>query len=262
MESELSPGEAAEHLRRHDGVLGRARTAAHVMFWGALLGALTMTAVLLVLPREGFVVALLVPPVLAFQQLTDGLRERWGTRRRTTLLEGAFMAAAVVGFVVLGWSDAGYPWWLAGAVGLLFFVGAGLLPLVRSRRDGSSAEPGPRARRPLSRQVTVTTAAIGVVGALCVACTTQAWFAVPGLAALGLLAASGLSRGSPWSLRQAGYEWRTLQWCAFGLAAFVAIGVPLLVATTDSFAPAGLWVASGVIAAAMALAALWPSRAR
>lgn len=274
----LSPDQAADHLRRHDEVLERAqrrrapRAETYVMFWGGLFGAVTMTAVLFAIQRvhssgQDFPVMLLVPPLLALQQLIDGLRERWGTRRRTSLLEWVFLVPAVIGFVVVAWfsvDGTAYPWWLIVGIGLVFFVGAGLIPLVQTWHGGASVEPEPgqRTRRPLSGPVKVTTVAIGVIGALCIVSSTEEWFMAPALAAILLIAASGLGRGSRWSLCHAGYEWRPFQWSAFGLVAFVTIGAPLLLTLTNSFAGTGLWFAGGVVAAVMAIAALWPAPTR
>ncbi|MGO1316097.1 MAG: hypothetical protein ACTMIR_03550 [Cellulomonadaceae bacterium] len=280
MESEpdragASQVDAAEYLRRHDQTVARTagygppRTVAWLTFWAALCYGAAASAVLFAsahaeLAGQDFNALVILPPLFAFQQLLDGAKDRWGVRSRTTAIEWAFLVATMAVFLTVGWwaaPGAGYTGWLTIAVGVLFFVSLGVVPLLRALRHGE-ARGSDRGASRLSAQVMIVTVVAGALGGVLIGASIHAWLPVVIMIALVLAFASEVERGSRGGLSQAGYEWRAPQWSAFALLSVACVAVPVLAVYTTLVTSTVAWIAGAAVAGVMTIVALWPARPR
>lgn len=206
-------------------------------------------------------IVLVMLPFLAWMQLSAGLRERFGVRRRaparqgvlnTVLLVVTMLAMLVV--LVLAVAQMRIPFivrMLPPAVLLL----AAVLTGARQMRAGGNREPcAAPAHAAFSSGVSWTTVGVGVVLGGVTAMTSLMWR--PGIgSALAWLAATIamillIVASATRTLRELGAAWRPPQWIAFAIAA-IAMLVVLLTGPAMPIVPVSL----GIAVAAMFLAA-------
>lgn len=222
----------------------------------------------------GITATLMMPPVIISSALVSGANERFG--RRVLLTRADWIAVAIFILLiaaVLVWGIAAdrypatldrYPWWVALALAFVALVVFSARPLAVLLRTGAqSAEREDERTAVLSLPVRLTTTFLGVFfGLVC---------SVVFVPALGwlvmmfgvIIVVIGLAvRNEPWGLLNVGYEWRVLQWIAFGIAASTMLLLSVLIVATDAVTPGRAVVAGSLVAASLILSALVPGRSR
>lgn len=205
--------------------------------------------------------SLAVLPIITFSGLVSGARERFGRRSKASTATWVALSLLVVSFgAALGCTLAGltYPWWLNLLAPVAVFGALAWRPITRLSRDhGRIAEPWPNL--PLPAPARWVTVGIGLAFGAVVAVSTQPWYPLMQVPVFLVVVIVIASFQAPWGLPRTGLAWGPIHWAAFAAVSMMVQTLVLLIARTD-VVTAPLTIALGaIIAAVMAIAALWPT---
>lgn len=278
--------DAAEQLRRADELReqaehsGPSRAYAILTLWSALLISSYIFVCVLSMSADhdtsgpttlSVLMPLMLLPVLSFNLLIRGARERFSVRTvasRPQIVGYALLVAAFLVVSVMSVMGASYPWWLSILMGLASLWPLARTPLkqLRAARQSQSQSRQASAERwrttPLSTSSRIITAGYGVVMGIAVALIPHMAFSYLALFALFALLLLSSQGAQKMSLTRVGYEWGPAHWIAFGITTVIIFTlIPLHTFTSFITAPVALTFGA-LIALDMVGAALIPLRYR
>ncbi|MGO1769017.1 MAG: hypothetical protein ACTHZX_03600 [Microbacterium sp.] len=214
---------------------------------------------------EGYLMTwVMLAPVLAFNSLVSGARERFSIRTRSGPLHWVLVGLCLAGFAVLGALsvvDIAYPWWLNVLLPLALFAVMAAAPI-----RGLLATPrGPVAdwrAAPLSSPARLVTGIIGlVIGVLIATSAVPSAAMIAGLIAMvPLVIVMLLSWESSYGLPRVGYEWGPIHWGAFCIGAVVVFASVVLTTFTSWYGLSWSSSAGVLVVLVMGAAAMLPRR--
>jgi hypothetical protein len=285
MESNLAPSstDAAEQLQTQHEMQDRvqqrgpSRGFAWLSLWSGLIISAYIGILLFALsvhpesataansgsfPRTG----LLLVPLLMFVSLITGARERFGMRTRPSQKFWIPVSAAFTAFItlmLLSLFEVHYPWLLNIIISATFLATFTVRPIIQLVRSSPKGRAPLRGTVALSKPVRWNTVIIGAFSGLLVAISDQQFaFAITMVIATAGIAVSLLKTQSNWGLAQAGYEWSTVHWTAFGLTLGTLFLLSLLYPLSELLSTAATTSVGITVFLVMLLASTLPTRIR